>query len=81
MNNKIFVIKDCDFELPEDFNGTCGEALMLLAEYRLKREEECNVFKISDNASLDEREKEKLLKEYQTKCILTYGFKEGKDYV
>ena len=38
VSNKLFYIKECWFNLPDDFNGTCGEALMLLAKYRLEQE-------------------------------------------
>lgn len=40
VSNKLFYIEECWFNLPDDFNGTCGEALMLLAKYRLKQESE-----------------------------------------
>lgn len=36
--NKVLYIRDCYFKLPEDFNGTCGNALMLLALHRLEKE-------------------------------------------
>lgn len=35
---KVLYVKDCYFRLPEDFNGTCGDALMLLALRRLEQE-------------------------------------------
>lgn len=38
ISNKLFCIKECWFNLPDDFNGTCGDALMLLAKYRLEQE-------------------------------------------
>lgn len=38
VSNKLFYIKECWFNLPDDFNGTCGEALILLAKYRLEQE-------------------------------------------
>lgn len=38
VSSKLFYIKECWFNLPDDFNGTCGEALMLLAKYRLGQE-------------------------------------------
>ena len=38
VSNKLFYIEECWFNLPDDFNGTCGEALMLLAKYRLEQE-------------------------------------------
>nr|DAF71171.1 MAG TPA: hypothetical protein [Caudoviricetes sp.] len=36
VSNKLFYIEECWFNLPDDFNGTCGEALMLLAKYGIK---------------------------------------------
>ena len=38
VSNKLFYIEECWFNLPDNFNGTCGEALMLLAKYRLEQE-------------------------------------------
>lgn len=38
ISNKMLYIEECWFNLPDDFNGTCGEALMLLAKYRLEQE-------------------------------------------
>ena len=38
VSNKLFFIEECWFNLPDDFTGTCGEALMLLAKYRLEQE-------------------------------------------
>ena len=64
---KILCVKDCYFRLPEDFNGTCGDALMLLASRRLEQEKEQNVvnrtnsvYDLNDFWNSDE------------KCMLTY---------
>lgn len=38
ISNKLFYIEEGWFNLPDDFNGTCGKALMLLAKYRLEQE-------------------------------------------
>lgn len=38
ISNKLFHIDECWFNLPDDFTGTCGDALMLLAKYRLEKE-------------------------------------------
>lgn len=38
VSKKLFYIKEGWFNLPDNFNGTCGEALMLLAKYRLEQE-------------------------------------------
>lgn len=49
--NKVFYIENCYFRLPEDFNGTCGDALMLLALRRLEQEERRAILKDSDDES------------------------------
>ena len=64
---KVLHIKDCYFRLPEDFNGTCGNALMLLALRRLEQEKEQNVVNRT-NSVYD-------LNDFwnsNEKCILTY---------
>ena len=38
VSNKLFYIEECWFNLPDNFDGTCGDALMLLAKYRLEQE-------------------------------------------
>ena len=38
VSSKLFYIEEGWFNLPDDFNGTCGDALMLLAKYRLEQE-------------------------------------------
>ena len=38
LTSKLLHIIECDFALPDDFEGTLGEALMLLAQYRLEKE-------------------------------------------
>lgn len=38
LSKKLLHIEDGWFNLPDDFNGTIGEALMLLAEYKLEQE-------------------------------------------
>ena len=45
ISNKLFYIGECWFNLPDDFNGTCGDALMLLAKYRLEKEKENQIGK------------------------------------
>lgn len=52
-SNKLLSIQECHFNLPDDFNGTLGEALLLLAQHRLQSEtnqkinletEDCNYY-------------------------------------
>jgi hypothetical protein len=38
--DKMLHIENCCFKLPEDFDGTLGEALLMLANYRLEKEQE-----------------------------------------
>lgn len=46
---KVLYIRDCYFRLPEDFTGTCGNALMLLALHRLEREEHQSISNEANN--------------------------------
>lgn len=47
--NKVLYIQDCYFKLPKDFNGTCGNALMLLALHRLEQEERQSILNEAKN--------------------------------
>lgn len=38
VSKKLLSIKECYFNLPDDFEGTLGDALMLLAKKRLESE-------------------------------------------
>ena len=53
VSRKLFYIEEGWFNLPDDFNGTCGEALMLLAKYRLQQE---NKNKIGSESELLEKD-------------------------
>ena len=37
-SNKILHIKECFFELPDDFNGSLGDALLLMANRAIQAE-------------------------------------------
>lgn len=64
---KVLYVKDCYFRLPEDFNGTCGDALMLLALRRLEQEKENKITnKTNDTNSLGD------FWESNEKCIIQY---------
>lgn len=63
LSKKILTIQECQFSLPNDFEGTLGDALMLLAKHRLQSEsnqkinikdEECDCYTelIKDDAIL-----------------------------
>lgn len=47
--SKVLHIQDCYFKLPEDFNGTCGNALMLLGLYRIEQEEQQSISNETNN--------------------------------
>ena len=38
LSKKLLTIQECQFSLPDDFEGTLGDALMLLAKHRLQSE-------------------------------------------
>lgn len=38
LGKKLLYIQECQFSLPVDFEGTLGDALMLLAKHRLNSE-------------------------------------------
>lgn len=43
IGNKLLSIYECQFCLPDDFDGTLGDALMLLAKTRLESEAKNNI--------------------------------------
>lgn len=64
---KVLYIQDCYFRLPENFSGTCGDALMLLAKRRLEQEKEQAIF--------NENKNENRLKDFwksNNKCTIAY---------
>ena len=46
---KVLHIQDAYFKLPENFNGTCGNALMLLGLYRLEQEKQQSISNETNN--------------------------------
>lgn len=46
---KVLHIQDCYFKLPENFNGTCGNALMLLGLHRLEQEKQQSISNETNN--------------------------------
>ena len=50
VSKKLLTIQECQFNLPDDFDGTLGDALMLLAKKRLKAESKNKINK-EDNDS------------------------------
>lgn len=44
-------MKECQFNLPDDFNGTLGDALMLLAKHRLQSESNQDINKVDNDTN------------------------------
>lgn len=70
ISNKLLQIKECYFNLPDDFNGSLGEALMLLAQYRLKCEENQ---KIKNMDKCDTDTYASLMTNNESKCSIAYS--------
>jgi len=67
LSNKLFTLDECYFNIPDDFNGTLGDALMLLAKYRL----ECESKEKSNKEDIDDSYKY-LITHDDIKCTLVY---------
>ena len=79
LSSKLLYIKDCNFALPDDFEGSLGDALSLLAEYRLKKEKENKIKKRPFSSSLPTTYEE-LQNDENAKCSISYGiYKISKD--
>ena len=66
-NNKVLNIQNCYFRLPQDFEGTCGDALMLLALQRLEREQQ--------QTTTNETNNDNSIRDFwnsDRKCIMSY---------
>ena len=68
INNKLLAIKECYFKLPDNFNGSLGDALMLLAQYRLQCEKNQKIKK----QDLDVDCYINLMKSSDEKCSIKY---------
>ena len=66
-SNKILHIKNCYFNLPDNFNGTLGEALMLMAN-RLIQAEAYREVRKSECCDLYQH----LMESDRSKCIMEY---------
>lgn len=67
-SNKLLSIHECHFNLPDNFNGTLGEALLLLAQHRLQSEK-------SQKVNLETRDCNcytKLINDNDIKCSIKY---------
>ena len=64
---KVLYIQDAYFKLPESFNGTCGNALMLLGLHRLEQEKQ----QLISNETNNENRIEDFWKS-DDKCTMTY---------
>ena len=69
-SNKVLHITNCYFNLPDDFSGTLGEALMLMANRAIQAE----AYKeVRDGRHYDSNEYlERLIENDKSKCILKY---------
>lgn len=64
---KVLHIQDCYFKLPENFNGTCGNALMLLGLHRLEQEKQQSISNETNNENrIDDFWKS------NNRCTMTY---------
>lgn len=71
IGKKLLKIDKCYYNLPDNFNGTLGEALLLLANYRLEKERKN---KISDNTDVDDWDSyTKLMENDEAKCTVEYA--------
>ena len=70
ISNKILSIQECHFNLPDNFKGSLGDALMLLAQYRLKCEENQKINIINDCIT---DTYVSLMTDNESKCSITYG--------
>lgn len=68
-SNKLLSIQECYFNLPDDFNGTLGEALMLLAHYRLHSESNNKI----NQEEIDFDCYTKLFNDNNIKCSIKYA--------
>lgn len=72
LSNKMLHINELYFNLPDDFNGTVGEAFKLLADYRLKAEQENKINHVIDSEEYDNYTK--LMTDETIKCSFGYDF-------
>ncbi len=69
VSKKLLSIKECYFNLPDDFEGTLGDALMLLAKKRLESESKDKINKEDDSADCYA----KLITDEDIKCSIKYS--------
>ena len=67
--NKTLHIMECYFNLPDDFNGSLGDALMLMA-HRAKEAELYNEINAHDEYIFDRLKH--LINNEKSKCIIHY---------
>lgn len=68
-SKKILHIKDCYFNLPDDFNGTLGEALILMSNRAIQAE----VYKEMYNSVCFDTY-DYLVNSDRSKCVMQYEF-------
>lgn len=69
-SNKIFHIKECYFNLPDNFDGTLADALMLMANRAVQAKAYNEIYKHENVTDLHEH----LIKADRSKCVIEYEF-------
>lgn len=69
LSKKLLTIQECQFSLPDDFEGTLGDALMLLAKHRLNSELNQKVNRKDNNID----GYEELKKDNDIRCSIKYA--------
>lgn len=69
LTKKLLSIGECQFSLPDDFEGTLGDALLLLANYRLESEKTKSINRVDMDAPCYDE----LRNENDIKCAIKYS--------
>lgn len=69
VSKKLLIIQECQFNLPDDFEGTLGDALMLLAKRRLEAESNNEVNREDNDSDCYET----LVSNENIKCSIKYA--------
>lgn len=69
LTKKLLSIGECQFSLPDDFEGTLGDALLLLANHRLEAEKNKSI----SREDIDTPCYDKLRTKNDIKCAIKYS--------
>lgn len=69
LTKKLLSIGECQFSLPDDFEGTLGDALLLLANHRLQAEKNKRINKEDIDMSCYDKLRDKT----DIKCAIKYS--------